>query len=165
MEDKRTILYTGPLWIYVKETGKYIRLAKRVRPIYPYGNYVEDNLELDLDENVLKYYTVRDSWNGTGCDRHGYVELTDEEAKEIAELMRSVKTAEDFEKLVEKFYELREEREKVAEELFDEVVDELVELVLADERIRTLKMTKEELREKAKEFIESLIEDDLVGDY
>jgi len=132
-------------------------ICRKFYPLYPHGNYVKN--VISLEDNRLEYYTVRMSYGGTGRDDYGYVELSESEKRELLETMSNAKSDKDFDKLIEKFKELKEEREKIANDIFNEVVDELVELISTDERIRMLKLTKEEIKERASDFIEHLIED------
>jgi len=53
-----------------------MRLETKWFPIYPYGNYVATVWELEwdgADQLQLSQRVVRDSWNGTGCEKVGKV--------------------------------------------------------------------------------------------
>ncbi|MEM4846454.1 MAG: hypothetical protein QW794_01685 [Thermosphaera sp.] len=145
--ERRTLLNTGVLKLEVVENEKSTEVAKLYYPNYPYGNLVKTAVALDRERKLLSAYTVRHGWNGTEREDHGCVELSDEEFGEVAELLRSVKAVEDFEKLVEKFRELRAERERAAEREFGELVKEARELARSDKRLRTIRGLKKRIRE------------------
>ena len=155
--SEEKIVDTGSLVIYVERDENKVMICRKFYPLYPHGNYIKN--VISLEDNRLEYYTVRMSYGGTGRDDYGYVELSESEKRELLETMSNVKSDKDFDKLIEKFKELKEKREKIANDIFNEVVDELVELISTDERIRMLKLTKEEIKERASDFIEHLIED------
>ena len=157
MSECRKIVDTGSLVIYVERDENKVMICRKFYPLYPYANYVKN--VISLEDNRLEYYVVRMDYGGTGRDDHGYVELSESEKRELLEIMSNAKSDKDFDKLIEKFKELKEEREKIANDIFNEVVDELVELISTDERIRMLKLTKEEIKERASDFVEHLVED------
>ncbi|MEM1695140.1 MAG: hypothetical protein QXQ90_00930 [Desulfurococcaceae archaeon] len=156
----RTIKSTGPKELYVKESERGIMIVNAWYPLYPYGNYVKDVIELNVNNKTLEYYTARDGWNGTGTKHHGHVELTDDEVIELREAIRNVKSFEDFDKLVEKFEELKKKREEEIDRAWEEIADKVTELIRRDEELRSLKISDEELEELVEEFMERLVERD-----
>ena len=93
---------------------KRARLSVRRYPMYPYGNFVED--VIDIEENdtattiTFKFYTVRFSYNGTGSDYHGSVTIDETVMGETpfflwTETYEDMETPEDFEELVKRIDE------------------------------------------------------------
>ena len=76
MGTKKVIMDTGRQVVYVYKDAVSIQVCSREYPLYPYGNYVESVIELDLDKMRLTGYTVRESWYGTGREDWGYVDLS-----------------------------------------------------------------------------------------
>jgi hypothetical protein len=93
---------------------KRARLAVRRYPMYPYGNFVEDVINIEEDETAttitFKFYTVRFSYNGTGSDYHGSVTIDETVLGETpeflwAEAYEDMEAPEDFEELVKRIDE------------------------------------------------------------
>jgi hypothetical protein len=106
--------------IAVVENGyaKKARLAVRYYPMYPYGNFVEDVIVIEESDDAstitFKFYTVRDSYNGTGSDYHGSVTIDETVMGETpfflwAETYEDIETPEDFENLVKRIDEFIKE--------------------------------------------------------
>lgn len=150
--SEKTIISTGDVRVYIVESENKLSVKKRIYPIYPYGNYYEEIIE--LENNVLEYRTIRMNWNGTGSDSYGYVLLDQTERERIANTIKSIRTLEDFNKLIEAFIELKKTREEAVERLWDKLESELLDLIATDERVRALNLSQEELREKVNAFIE-----------
>lgn len=150
--SEKVVFSTGDIRVYIEEMENGVSIRKRRYPIYPYGNYVEDVIE--LKDNTLEYRVIRMNWNGTGTDSYGYVLLDQTERERIANTIKSIRSLEDFAKLVEAFTELKKTREEAVERLWDKLESELLELIATDERVRALNLSQEELREKVNAFIE-----------
>jgi hypothetical protein len=99
---------------YVKKA----RLAVRYYPMYPYGNFVEDVIVIEESDDAstitFKFYTVRDSYNGTGSDYHGSVTIDETVMGETpfflwADTYEDIETPEDFENLVKRIDEFIKE--------------------------------------------------------
>jgi hypothetical protein len=90
---------------------KRARLAVRHYPMYPYGNFVEDVIDIEEDDSAttitFKYYTIRFSYNGTGSDYHGSITIDETVLGETpvflwTETYEDMETPEDFEELVKR---------------------------------------------------------------
>ena len=93
---------------------KRARLAVRRYPMYPYGNFVEDVIDIEEDDSAttitFKFYTVRFSYNGTGSDYHGSVTIDETVLGETPEFLwpetyEDMEAPEDFEELVKRIDE------------------------------------------------------------
>lgn len=151
----KVVFNTGDVAIKVFEEDDVVEIRKRIYPIYPYGNYYEDVIR--LSGNRLEYYTIRMSWNGTGRDDHGYIELEPDEREDVERMIKSVSSLEDFDKLAEKFIEIGKKKKELVERLWEKLENKLLELIAVEEKVRTLSLTEEELKEKVREFIEYLL--------
>jgi len=149
---EKTIISTGDIRVYIVESENKLSVRKRVYPIYPYGNYYEEIIE--LENNVLEYRVIRMNWNGTGSESYGYVVLNTTEREEINNIIRRIKSLEDFNKLIDKFIELKRAREEMVQKMWEKLESKLLALVSADEKVRALNLSQEELREKVNAFIE-----------
>lgn len=116
------------------------------------GDIAWEAVTLFMDSKVLKYRAV----DGLGRGMDMYVELSGEEVGELAEQMRSVRTDDEFDGLVERFHLMREKRERLAMEKFYRLADAVRRLAIVDERVRLLRDVEEKLGEIAKEFAEEL---------
>lgn len=150
--SEKVVFSTGDIRVYIEEMENGVSIRKRRYPIYPYGNYVEDVIE--LKDNTLEYRVIRMNWNGTGTDSYGYVVLNTTEREEINNIIRRIKSLEDFNKLIDKFIELKRAREEMVQKMWEKLESKLLALVSADGKVRALNLTEEELKEKVREFIE-----------
>ncbi|MEM1876954.1 MAG: hypothetical protein QXH21_09245 [Ignisphaera sp.] len=154
---RKNIISTGSYELYV-EIDKEIKITKVWYPIYPHGNYVKDVIEIDTDNKRVAYYTVKNSWNGTGRDDHGHVQLNDNELSDVIEIVKNVKSLDDFNKLIDKFNEMLSDREKKIVEMYEKLTDELIMLISADERLRRLESS--DIKQFVKECIDNYLADD-----
>lgn len=153
---ERVVVDTGPVDVKFYESENMIELRKTVYPIYPYSNRVTVYITISKPKDEKGKFTLNASqtrldWNGTGHDDWGTVELTPEEAAEIMSEMRNVKSEEDFDRLTEKFRELREKIEKEVEEKFSELVDEVMDFLLKGEMRDVLR--DEDARKRLREYL------------
>jgi len=153
-EKKRVVVDTGPVVVVLEENENMAELSKTVYPMYPYGNSVRTHVTLEKSSEgkyTLSAGRTRLDWNGTGYDDFGEIELTEDEAKEIMDAMKSVKTEDDFERLKQKFFELKGKIEDEVEKEFSELVDEVMDVLLRGEMRETLK--DEEKRKSLREYL------------
>jgi hypothetical protein len=137
-----------------------IELKNYYFPIYPYGNYVADVLELNCEKQQMRCYTYSDSWGGTGIQDEAYISLTAEECEKLKQRMLNVKSLNGFERLVEEFKEMHKRREEEIEKQVNELVEAFETLVNDEMMKKNIQIAKEKLHELVKDFIDNILTDD-----
>jgi hypothetical protein len=143
----------------IREIGKdYVRLEEIHYPLEHRGWYNKYRKVVRLSSNnIVTCETIRDSWNGTGKEDTCYVELTDEEAAKLREMMLKANKPEDFDEIREYISELSEKYQEEWDGVVDELIEELMQLSTIQEKIRLAK--DEETRQRLIEYIREKIED------
>jgi hypothetical protein len=143
----------------IREVGdNYIMLKEIHYPLEHQGWYNEyrDVLRLDSD-NTVTCREVRINWNGTGSTETCYVELTDEEAAKLREMMLKASKPEDFDEIREYIGELNEKYQEEWEGVVEELIEELMQLSFVQDKIRHAK--DQELKQYLVEYLKEKIED------
>jgi|GEM_PF-3819414 len=143
---------TGPKKLVIKcsASEKCCDVDYYVYPIYPYGNYVNDGISIYEKDGKIMIFgaTVRYNWNGTGRDDWSKpIELTNDEARKILDTIYSINSIDDFEKLRDLYFELKEQREKKLEEAIKQVVEEVIDFLKTSEMLENIKLYRDELKE------------------
>jgi hypothetical protein len=143
----------------IREVGDdYVMLKEVHYPLEHQGWYNEYRESVILDsDNTVRCWEVRINWNGTGSTETCYVELTDEEAAKLREMMLKARKPEDFDEIREYIGELNEKYEEEWDEVVGQLVEELTYLSFIQEKIRLAK--DEEVKRNLIEYIREKIED------
>jgi len=154
MAEKKLLFSTTHDKLYIEEEEDNIALRHKYYPIPSYGNRVETVIRLHLDNNRVTVYAVRYGWNGTGCDPVADVQLTQEEATRLKELLQNARTLEDFEKIRELVEEIQSKREEEWLKVIDEIVTALEETLPSPKQVDI-----EELKSMVEEYVMEYLKD------
>jgi hypothetical protein len=142
----------------IREVGdNYIEIEEIHYPLEHLGWYNKYREVVRLSDKIVTCETIRDSWGGSGSEQTCYVELTNEEAAKLREMMLSAETPEDFDKIKDYIAELSEKYEEEWDGVVEELIEELMQFDFVQEKIATAR--DPELREKLIEYLKEKIED------
>jgi hypothetical protein len=143
------------------ENEETLELRSTYYPMPSYGNNVTTYIELDKKNKVVRIYNVRMNWNGTGRDNIAYVELDEEKFNKLVDVVRSVKTQEDFDKVISIVKEIEKDVEREYELRIEEFVRSFINIDVVQEKLRSLKdeEVKKELIEYLKEKVDDFLTD------
>jgi hypothetical protein len=146
--------------VWREEGVEELVLASRYYCMVGYGNSITTYVVFNKSRKSVEIFMVRLDCNGTGRDELAYLELTNDEFNKLLELVRSVKTEEDFDKITEYVKEIEKRVEDEYQKRKDELIDEFVNVNVIQEKLRTLKdeETKKELIEYLKEKVEDFLD-------
>jgi len=139
------------------ENDEEVTLKSVYYPMPSYGNNVTTYIELDKRRKTVIIYNVRMNWNGTGRDDVAYLELNVDEFNRLLEIARSMKTQEDFDKMISVIKEVEKRVENEYRSRIDELIDEFVCVSTVQEKLRSLK--NEEVLRELKEYLKEKVDD------
>jgi hypothetical protein len=155
---KEEILWKQTGLRIIREVGDdYIKLKEVHYPLEAQGWYNEYRYSIVLEGDVVTCWHVHINWNGTGSEQTCHVELAEDEAAKLREMMLKATKPEDFEKIRDYISELSKKYEEEWDGVVNELIEELMQLSFVQEKIATAR--DPELRKELIEYLKEKIED------
>jgi Xaa-Pro aminopeptidase len=139
------------------ENEEKIELASKFYCLTGYGNNITTYITLDKVKHTVDVRNVRVNCNGTGSDLIAYLELNVDEFNKLLETARSIKTQEDFDKMIEVIKDIESRIEEEYSKRVDELIDEFVSVSTVQEKLRSLK--NEEVLRELREYLREKVDD------
>jgi len=139
------------------ENEDVLELRSTYYPMPSYGNNVTTYILLKKRDKTVEIFNVRMNWNGTGRDNIAYVKLDEEKFNELANAVRSVKSQEDFDKVIEIVKDIERDVERRYEIRIEEFVRSFINIDVIQLKLKSLE--DEEVKKELIEYLKQKVDD------
>lgn len=154
------IATSGRNTLYREASENEVKICSKYLPLQGYGNNVKTCIHVYRQNETyhVEIYQVRENWNGTGRDDLYHARITEDEFNKLVELIRNIKTLDDFKNL-EKYVIARiNEIDNEITKTFDNIINLFSEYIVSRNKLEIIR-NQEKLRKLAEEFIEEYLEE------